>query len=402
MLSFFRISANSLIYFPPFWKVLGRNRVINVEKEKIMDTSSLSPHFSAQTNKSQIKIVRAAIYARISSPNQKNNYSINEQITQCRNFIKQRKWITKYIFFDEESGKTINRPKFQLMLHKAQSGLFDVIVFWKLDRLCRSLVDLVNIERVLRRQNVALSSVTEFVDTTTSVGRFNFRSIGSVAELERELIGERARLGLHALAKEGKWPNSHPPLGFSKKRDGKLAITQEAKLVVKIFEMYLENPVLPQVAFNLNEKGVLTKEGKKWNATSVRNILTNEIYIGKYHVAGVNHYIEKYRIISNTIFRQVQQILHRYLNGRSKRPRMPENRRNAEIDAIFNQFLKQLNSCEDSTTGISGFKKRIVKSERELFKLLNKGWHLVEVNGKDFVIRKQKKQAKKTNRLYSG
>jgi len=171
--------------------------------------TSVNSSLSANVNNGISKklIVRAAIYARISSPNQKNNYSINEQITQCRYFIKQRRWTTKYIFFDEESGNTVNRPKFQLMLQKAKQGYFDVIVFWKLDRFCRSLVDLVNIERLLRSYGIGLSSVTEYVDTTTSVGRFNFRSIGSVAELERELIGERARLGLHALAKEHKWPN---------------------------------------------------------------------------------------------------------------------------------------------------------------------------------------------------
>jgi site-specific DNA recombinase len=363
------------------------------------NSSSLRPITDNQERQTN---VRAAVYARISSPNQKFNYSINEQIACCRKYVAQRGWTINYIFFDEQSGRTIDRPKFQLMLKKAQSGFFDVIVFWKLDRFCRSLVDLVNVERVLRGYGVALSSVTEYVDTTTSVGRFNFRSIGSVAELERELIGERARLGLHALARKGKWPNSHPPLGFSKKNDGKLAINQEAKLVVKIFEMYLENPALPQVAFDLNEKGVRTKQGKKWNGTSVRNILTNAIYIGNYHVAGVNHYIEKYRIVSNTIFRQVQQTLHRYSNGESKRPRMPENRRNAEIDAVFNQFLTQLNSYEDGTTHISGFKSRIVKNEKELFKLLNKRWHLVKVNGKEFMIKKQKKQAKKPNRLYNG
>lgn len=357
---------------------------------------NLSPHFSAQTNKSQIKIVRAAIYARISSPNQKSNYSINEQITQCRNFIKQREWITKYIFFDEESGKTINRPKFQLMLQKAQLGFFDVIVFWKLDRLCRSLVDLVNIERLLRRYNVALSSVTEFVDTTTSVGRFNFRSIGSVAELERELIGERARLGLHALAKEGKWPNSHPPLGFDKQSNGKLAINREANLIMKIFEMYIENPALPQIAFDLNEQETLTKEGKRWSATGVRNILTNEIYIGKFHVAGIIHHIEEYRIISNDLFQKVQQTLRRYENRGAKRLPMPESRRNAKIDDAFNQFLKYLNARKYDSTNI-GFKIRIVKSEKTLFKMLNKDWHLVEVNGKEFIMRKLKKTTNRPN-----
>jgi site-specific DNA recombinase len=352
-----------------------------------MCVSSSSSRFSAQINKSQTKVVRAAIYARISSPNQKNNYSIKEQITQCLNFIRHRQWMIKYIFFDEESGSTINRPKFQLMLEKAKQGCFDVIVFWKLDRFCRSLVDLVNIERLLRSYGVALSSVTEYVDTTTSVGRFNFRSIGSVAELERELIGERARLGLHALAKEGKWPNSHPPLGFCKKNNGKLALNQEENLVIKIFKMYLENPILPQVAFDLNKQGIRTKEGKRWNATGVRNILTNEIYSGKYQVAGVNHHIEEYRIISNDLFHQVRQTLRRYENRGSKRLPMPESRRNMEIDNVFNQFLTNLNPTEKSLDS-SNSRVKTLTNEKALFKLLNDGWELIKAADDVFTIRK--------------
>jgi site-specific DNA recombinase len=254
----------------------------------------------------------------------------------------------------------------------------------------------VNVERVLRLYGVALSSVTEYVDTTTSVGRFNFRSIGSVAELERELIGERARLGLHALAKEGKWPNSHPPLGFGKKNDGKLVTNQEVKLVLKIFKMYLKNPALPQVAFDLNKNGIRTKAEKRWNATGVRNIITNEIYIGRYSVAGVKHYVEDYRIMSDNLFQRVQRTLLRYKTGGAKRPPMPENRRNAEIDAVFNQFFKHLHATEDDTANISTYKTKTLTGEKELYNLLNKGWNLMRVNGNEFTVRKPKESGSRT------
>lgn len=108
--------------------------------------------------------IRAAIYARISSANQKNNYSINEQIACCRKYIDQKGWTVHYLFFDEaEGGSSIERPKFQSMLERARAGCFDVIVVWKLDRFCRSLVDLVNVEKALRECGVSLCSVTEFL-----------------------------------------------------------------------------------------------------------------------------------------------------------------------------------------------------------------------------------------------
>jgi len=297
----------------------------------------------------------AAIYARTSSPNQRFNYSIKEQVDRCWKYCDERGWAAKYVFVDEgESGGTTDRPKFQLMLEKARAGKFDAIVFWKLDRFCRSLVDLVNVERMLREWGIGLCSVTEYLDTTSSVGRFNFRSLASVAELEREMIGERARIGLHALAKRHKWPNPHPPIGYDKREDGMLEVDRkEAKLVRRIFEMYLREKSMPQVAFELNKRRITTKNSKEWNARATRDVLTNEIYIGKYNVAGVADQVEEYRIVEGSVFERTKEIIRRFEDGNgAKRPPMPEDRRNAKIDRIFNEyfgFLKEIDEEEDST-----------------------------------------------------
>lgn len=290
------------------------------------------------------EIVFAAIYARTSSPNQKSNYSIEGQVNQCWSYCQQRGWVVRYVFIDEcQSGGTIERPKFQLMLEKAKSKEIDVIVFWKLDRFCRSLVDLVNIERMLRSYGVGLCSVTEFIDTTTPVGRFNFRNLASVAELERELIGERARLGLHALAREHKWPNPHPPLGYDKKEDGKLVINPaEAKLVRKIFRMYIREKSMAQVAFLLNREGISTKKGGKWTARAIRDIITNNLYIGDFCVAGVKEHIEKYRILSDKTFRKAQDIRCRFKSKGAKRTVVPLDRKTAKIEKMIKRYHQAL------------------------------------------------------------
>ena len=294
------------------------------------------------------KPIFAAIYARTSSPNQRYNYSINEQVNQCWKSCSERNWVVGYVFIDEcESGGTIERPKFQLMLERAKVGAFNVVVFWKLDRFCRSLVDLINVERMLRNLGVGLCSVTEYLDTTTSVGRFNFRNLASVGELEREFIGERARLGLYALAKEHKWPNPHPPLGYDRGEDGRLVVNEdEAKIVQSIFNMYLREKSMPQLAYELNKQGILTKKGKQWNTRGIRGILTNEIYIGRYKVAGVNDFIDNYKIVDDDLFRKVNTIRRRYKTGGAKRPPMPKNRRTMKIEKIYNRYLEFLDKME--------------------------------------------------------
>lgn len=314
-------------------------------------TASPKLQLQAETESRQ-SIIRAAIYARTSGYNQKNNYSINEQIACCRTYIDQKGWATHYLFFDEaEGGSTIERPKFQLMLEKAKSGCFDVIVVWKLDRFCRSLVDLVNVERALRNCEVSLCSVTEFLDTTSTIGRFNFRTIGSVAELERELIGERARMGLHALAKLHKWPNPHPPLGYTRLSTGWLKVfRKEARLVRRIFALYLREKSMAQVAFILNKQGYLTKKGKKWTAVAVGDVLTDEIYIGIYNVAGVRDYVEEYRIIEDDIFTKTIEKRVRYKGTGAMKPPIPTDRKSAAIDKIFGKYLDLLKETTECPT----------------------------------------------------
>ncbi|MHA1347521.1 MAG: recombinase family protein [Candidatus Heimdallarchaeaceae archaeon] len=290
----------------------------------------------------------AAIYARTSSPNQKYNYSIQEQIDQCFNFCENRGWVANHVFIDEcESGGNIDRPKFQQMLHKAESGYFDIIVCWKLDRFCRSLVDLVNTERELGEWDVNLCSVTEYIDTTTPVGRFNFRSLASVAEFERELIGQRARMGLHALAKQHKWANPHPPLGYDRDKDGKLLINpKEKNLVIYIFELYIEKRSMPQVAFELNQQNILTKKQNRWNARAVRDILTNELYIGNYSVAGFQDYVDEYRIIRDKLFSEARKIRLRFQKKGSKRKEVPKNRKQQMVEKIYTSYIDFLDKME--------------------------------------------------------
>jgi site-specific DNA recombinase len=295
----------------------------------------------------------ASIYARTSSPNQRDNYSIDEQINQCQNYCEQRGWQIKYVFVDEsQSGKSIEgRPKFQLMMQKAESKAFDVIVVWKLDRFARSLVDLVNVERTLRGYDVELCSVTEFVDTTTSVGRFNYRSLASFAELERELIGERARMGLYGLAREGRWPNAHPALGYDRGTDGRLHVNEkEARLVNEIFEQYVKLRSMPAVAFWLNSIDAKSKNGAKgaWSARTVKNVLCNKLYIGQYSIAGHVEQIDSMKIVNEKkLFNKAGRIMKRYeqrSNSKVSRAPMPLDRKHAKLQKVlieYQEFLVQ-------------------------------------------------------------
>lgn len=300
-----------------------------------------------ETEKEEDQPVYAAIYARTSPSRQRYNYSIDEQVDVCWNRCDQMNWAVKFVHKEKDVSADPDRPRFLMMMDQARHGLFDVIVFWKLDRLFRSLIHLLETEKQLREFGVGLHSVTEYIDTTTAVGRFNFRNLASAAELERDMIKERSRMGMHALAKQHKWPNPYPPTGYNKKEDGRLAVNEEeAELVRRVFLMYIDRRSMPQVAFELNEEGIKTKRGKEWSAWSVKKILDNEIYIGEYSVAGVEEHVEEYRVLEDTLFERVHEVKMRFKNEKKE---MPEDRRKKKIDRVFDEYSKFLDEMEEDT-----------------------------------------------------
>lgn len=289
---------------------------------------------------------RVAIYSRVSSYNQTFGNSLDEQIRQCRERCEMMGWKVCYIFKENgKSGGNLDRPQFQLLMKRAEMGCFDTVVFWKLDRFCRSLVDLINIERELKQFNVSLYSITEMIDTTSPVGRFNFRSLASAAELEREMIKERTRMGMKALAVQHKWPGRVPPLGYDTNKEGRLEIVpEEAKTVRKIFNLYIKTKSMPEVAYRLNKSGILTKKQNPWNSTAVRTIVTNQLYKGIFKVKDFEDYVKEYRILPDRLFEQAEKIRFRH---RDRMKSMPIDQKTQTVNRLFKAYQKYLEMNEE-------------------------------------------------------
>jgi len=106
------------------------------------------------------------------------------------------------IFTDHASGAKASRPELDKMLEQLRPG--DVVVVWRLDRLGRSLKNLIDLVDELGKNGVGFHSITENIGTTTPNERFMFRLFGSLAEFERELIRERTMAGLAAARARGR------------------------------------------------------------------------------------------------------------------------------------------------------------------------------------------------------
>lgn len=106
------------------------------------------------------------------------------------------------IFEEKVSGAKSRRPSLEAALQSLRTD--DVLVVWRLDRLGRSLRDLIDILSELERRQIHFRSISDRIDTTTPVGRLVFHIAGAMAEFERALISERTRAGMAAARRKGR------------------------------------------------------------------------------------------------------------------------------------------------------------------------------------------------------
>ena len=107
----------------------------------------------------------------------------------------------KKIYQEKITGSTKERPQLIEMIEQLREG--DVVVIWKLDRLARSLKDLVSLVNEIQEKGGALHSLNDQIDTTTPHGKFTFHIFAALAEFERDIIRERTKAGLAAARARG-------------------------------------------------------------------------------------------------------------------------------------------------------------------------------------------------------
>lgn len=146
---------------------------------------------------------RAAIYVRVSTDKQ----TVENQLRELRQIAERRGWevVKEYDDAGISGSKGRNdRPGLDEMLKDAQRRRFDVVMAWAIDRLGRSLIDLLSTIQQLETCGVDLYLDQQAIDTTTPTGRLMFQITGAFAEFERSMIRQRVRAGLRRAVEAGK------------------------------------------------------------------------------------------------------------------------------------------------------------------------------------------------------
>ncbi|MFK5950644.1 MAG: recombinase family protein [Methylococcales bacterium] len=131
-------------------------------------------------------------YARVSTEQQNEDAQLDAlNAAECEK-----------LYIEKCSGKSKNRPQLERMLDALRKG--DIVVVQRLDRLGRSLKDLIELLDGFKSQGVHFISLNESIDTTSAVGELAFHIIASVAQFERQLISEKTKVGLASARARGR------------------------------------------------------------------------------------------------------------------------------------------------------------------------------------------------------
>jgi len=196
---------------------------------------------------------KTAIYLRVSTDAQREEgYSIDAQKEMAEAFVKS-KGIKNYGFYIDGgfSGSNLDRPQLKQLIDDVKAGKISAVVVYKLDRLSRSQKDtLYLIEDIFNPNGVDFISMNESMDTSTPLGRLMLGILSAFAQLERENIRERTRMGMKERVKTGLWMGGgRIPFGYDyDKKNGILVPNADAEIVKKAYQLYLEGYSTAKIA----------------------------------------------------------------------------------------------------------------------------------------------------------
>lgn len=286
--------------------------------------------------------MRCAVYTRKSTEeglDQEYN-SIDAQRDAGHAYIASQRnegWIAVSDDYDDPaySGGNMERPALQRLLSDIEAGKIDVVIIYKIDRLTRSLADFSRMVEVFERYGVSFVSVTQQMNSTTSMGRLMLNVLLSFAQFEREVTGERIRDKITASKKKGMWMGGIPPLGYDVENRRLVPNEREAKIIRYIFQRFVELGSSTMLVKELRLDGVTSKswttqdgkirEGKLIDKGLIYKLLNNRTYLGELRHKEQWYKAEHPPIIDRDLWDQVHTILatHGRVRGNATRAKVP-------------------------------------------------------------------------------
>lgn len=226
---------------------------------------------------------RVAAYCRVSTSLDNQEDSFEAQLGYYESYIMRHpEWEFAGIYSDEKSAtKVNNRPGFQRMVNDALKGEADLILVKSISRFSRNIVDFQNYVQLLYFGGVYVFFEEEGIDTSDPSSSMMFSLLSAIAQDESRSISENVKWGYRERFRRGQYNlGNNRILGYDSV-DGKLIPNQDAWIVERIFQLFLEGKTYTRIADRIDSEGGRSlRSGGRMSSSSILYILRNETYVG--------------------------------------------------------------------------------------------------------------------------
>ncbi len=225
------------------------------------------------------KISKVAVYVRKSRP-EEDEETLNRQQSVLTDLCESNGWEYE-VFREVGSSQDLDRPELQKLLKNVNLFYYDGVVVADLDRLSRNVIHFGQIKQFLTNTGtvaITPSKIYNFAKQEDDL----FSDLQSVlAKNEYQTIRKRLVRGTIQSAKSGNWLGKKAPVGYKYNRETKrLEVSEDAPVIRRLFDLYLEGMGTKDIAFRFAQEGVITTVGMKWTPAGVSRILSNIVYAG--------------------------------------------------------------------------------------------------------------------------
>ena len=296
--------------------------------------ASTAPAMPATTKK-----LRCAIYTRKSTDEglDKEFNTLDAQRAACEAYITSQRaegWVLVRDHYDDGgySGGTLERPALKRLMADIEQDRIDCILVYKIDRLSRSLMDFAKLVEVMDAHGVTFVSITQSFNTTTSMGRLTLNILLSLAQYEREIIGERIRDKFAASRARGMWMGGKVPLGYDVVARKLVVNEDEAPRVCRLFEIFAETGSGIETVRLLRAEGATSKSGRPLDKGDVYKVLNNRTYVGEAAHKGQVYPGEHQGIVPRELWDRAHAVLQ-------VSPRVRANQNRAQTPALLKGLI---------------------------------------------------------------
>ena len=223
---------------------------------------------------------RVAAYARVSSGKDAMLHSLSAQVSYYSDYIQKHGWEYAGVYADEAiTGTKDNRENFQRLLAECRKGTVQMVITKSISRFARNTVTLLSTVRELKALGVDVYFEEQNIHTMSADGELMLTILASYAQEESLSVSENMKWRIRSNFEEG-MPWNGTIYGY-RINNGKYVIkNDEATVVKRIYQDYLDGKGATAIMRRLNEEGIISRTGKKWSKESVMSVLKNYTYTG--------------------------------------------------------------------------------------------------------------------------